>query len=436
MPSLIRKRTWKSKNKRGAMVKRTAWAVAIPTGATREDGSPRILRKTFKLERDAKEFLEKKNEEKRDEGQIFTPSDTMLPDYLADWLETTETSRRENTHASYYSMVNSYLCSLVESDVSKPLDETKLCNLKTDEIQGVYTKLQKDGLSNRTVRYVHSILHNALAQAVNWGKLKRNPADGVALPAEKPTREGNPLNEDQAKLFVEAARACDDEGEPIHRLGAFFELAIITGMRPSELFALHWENVDLKGGAVRVRHSLVRFRDTLADGEKGEWKWRLAEPKTARGKRTIPIPPGTVESLREWKVQQAEQRMEAGGAWKGEHNPADGFVFTTLTGKPLEIRNVALRDLTRLAKAIGLVKEIPPKPPRRKPTYKSKVTLYDLRHTCATLMIESGVNPKVASERLGHKRVAFTLQQYGKVMPTMQQDVAKKLGAMLYGNGR
>ena len=108
-------------------------------------------------------------------------------------------------------------------------------------------------------------------------------------------------------------------------------------------------------------------------------------------------------------------------------------MFTTRTGGPLEIRNVSLRDLVRVARVSGLAEEIPPKPPRKKSTYRSIISLYDLRHTCATLMLEAGVNPKVASERLGHSSVVITLDIYSHVLPTIQQDATDRIGAALYG---
>ncbi len=57
---------------------------------------------------------------------------------------------------------------------------------------------------------------------------------------------------------------------------------------------------------------------------------------------------------------------------------------------------------------------------------------YDCRHTCATLLLAAGENPKVVSERLGHTKVAFTLDRYGHVMPGMQEKAAAKLETILF----
>ena len=58
--------------------------------------------------------------------------------------------------------------------------------------------------------------------------------------------------------------------------------------------------------------------------------------------------------------------------------------------------------------------------------------LYDLRHTCATLMLLAGVHPKVVSERLGHASVKITLDTYSHVLPTMQREATERLGTLLY----
>jgi len=400
MPSLIRKRTSKATGK-------VSWQVQIPVG-TKNDGSTDWYRRTFELRRDAKAHLDEKLRERGQPGGVVKPTEATVAAYLVEWLESVQHTVRENTHEVYSGMIRIYIEPLLGS--------RKLADLHPMAIQKAYADLLGRGLSSRTVRYCHSILRSALGQAVKWRMIPANPTEGVELPKHQPTREMRPLTAAESRRFLAAARK--------ERLGAFFELALVTGMRPSALFGLRWKDVDLGVGMIRVRHSLVRDK-------KG---WRLREPKTDRGKRSIPIPPQTAEVLQTWKVGQATERMEAGGAWKGDHNPANGFVFTTLTGGPLEIRNVSLRNLVRVARDAGLAEEIPPKPPRKKPTYRSLISLYDLRHTCATLMLEAGVNPKVASERLGHSSVVITLDTYSHVMPTMQRDATEKLAGALYGS--
>jgi len=399
MPSHIRRRTHTRKSKRtGKPVEVIRWQVQLPVG----DGS--VLRRTFETKGEAETFLSERLDERRN-GGVVKPSDKLVSTYLKEWLDTTAPSRRENTQESYRTYVDLYLIPKLGNE------EHRLCDLTPARIQRAWTELLGQGLSPRTVRYAHSILHSALDQAVAWRMLSANPAAAVKLPKLRATRTMRPLDQAETKRFLEAAKG--------HRLGPFFELALVSGMRPSELFGLRWDNVDLDAGVIQVRATLVRDREG----------WRLREPKTKRGKRVIPLPPETVDTLLTWKATQGKERLKRGSGWT-DH----GLVFTTRTGEPLEIRNVANRALRSVCKAADLTETIPPPPGKehRKPRIKAAITLYDLRHTAATLMLAAGVHPKVASERLGHASISITLDTYSHVLPSMQEDAAEKIGAILY----
>ena len=132
-----------------------------------------------------------------------------------------------------------------------------------------------------------------------------------------------------------------------------------------------------------------------------------------------------MQALREHKRRQAEERIAAGPAWTNHD-----LVFTTTLGGPVNRNNLVKRNLrSALVKAeIGeWVGE------GRKRRFIPKIRLYDLRHTCATLLLAAGINPKIVSERLGHASIVLTLDTYSHVLPTMQQDATDKLDSMLYG---
>jgi integrase len=84
-------------------------------------------------------------------------------------------------------------------------------------------------------------------------------------------------------------------------------------------------------------------------------------------------------------------------------------------GEPLQMNNLGQREYARLIKTADV----------------RPVTFHGMRHTCATLLFQAGVPVKVIQERLGHKRVEITLGVYAHVLPSMQQDAARKLGALL-----
>jgi integrase len=141
-------------------------------------------------------------------------------------------------------------------------------------------------------------------------------------------------------------------------------------------------------------------------------EFRFIEPKTPRSRRSITISQANLNHLREHRRQQAEVRLKAGADWQ----PFD-LVFSTREGKPLQARNIMRRHLKPILKRAELPETL---------------SLYSLRHSCATLLLSAGVNPKIVSERLGHASIVLTLDTYSHVLPDMQQTAADKLEKILF----
>ena len=93
------------------------------------------------------------------------------------------------------------------------------------------------------------------------------------------------------------------------------------------------------------------------------------------------------------------------------------LVFCTNWGSPLDHSNLAERIFKGLRDEANV----------------SKIRLYDLRHTTATLMLASGENPKIVAERLGHASIVLTLDTYSHVLPTMQRDATDRLEKLMFG---
>jgi integrase len=161
---------------------------------------------------------------------------------------------------------------------------------------------------------------------------------------------------------------------------------------------MHWEDMDLERRAVTVRRTLENVSGVT-----------FREPKTAKGRRVVPVGPTVVERLRRRRRQQLDECLAAGPSWHDQ-----GLVFTSSDGGILS--GFALRRaFYRLLRQAGL----------------PKVRFHDLRHTHASLLLVRGVHPKVMSERLGHATIGITLDTYSHVMPTMQEQAARDLDAWL-----
>jgi integrase len=373
----------------GQIIKRgdNTWLVRIFTGRDGK-GKRQYLNKTIKgTKKDADTYLST-TVTAISTGTFVEPSTLTVNDYLSKWLQTAARPRvSERTFESYSELINRY--------AKEDLGNLKLSDLRPLHIQKLYAGMQERGLSARTVRYLHAVLSSALKQAVRWGTLSRNPADVVNLPRQV-RKEMHSLSPQEATEFLKAAAQ--------DRWGVLFAFALATGMRPEEYLGLQWKDLDLDKGIVTVQRAVI-WRATGGG-------WHFGEPKTARSRRSIPLPASTLRSLKEHRRIQAEERLKAGADYQ-QHD----LVFATSEGSPLMPRNLKRRHFRPILKTAKLPDDF---------------RLYDLRHSCATLLLAAGENPKVVSERLGHASITLTLDVYSHVLPTMQQAAAERLEKLLY----
>jgi integrase len=360
------------------------WLVRIFMGRD-EKGKRHYLNKTIRgKKKDAQDYLSN-TLAAISKGTFVEPSPTTVGEFLDKWLEAAARPRVSRRTADGYA-------GLLGRYISKPLGSRRLDALKAMDIQKVYGEMQARGLSARVVRHTHAALHNALKQAVKWGMIARNVSDLVELP-KVPHKERLVLSPDEAADFLKVAAVMPH--------GLIFEFALITGMRPEEYLALQWSDVDFERGTVQVRRALVRHKKS----------WSFEEPKTARSRRTIYLPMPLLQKLAAHKRTQAEARLKLGIAWQ-----AFDLVFCSEEGTPLSIPNLTYRYFRPILTKAKL----------------PRIRLYDLRHTCATLLLIAEENPKVVSERLGHSSIVLTLDTYSHVLPTMQQQASARLEMLLY----
>jgi integrase len=367
------------------------WLVRIFMGRDGK-GKRHYLNKTIRgKKKDAQDYLSK-TLTAISTGTFVEPSPLTVGEYLDKWLDSVARIRvRPRTFASYNKVLERY---------ARPkLKDRKLSSLQPLEVQALYTEMQRHGLSAKTIRYVHTILHSAFKQAVTWGVIARNPAEAVELPRRN-RKEMQAFSPEDAMLFLQATIG--------NRLHALFVVALFTGMRPSEYLGLKWSDVDLEKGTVTVQRSLV-------ESGKG-CQMRIDETKTAHSRRSIPLPPSVIRVLIEQRRKQAEERLAAGANYRNQD-----FVFAKRLGEPFQNFNMIRRYFKRTLKRAGLPETI---------------RLYDLRHSCATLMLAQGEHPKVVSEWLGHASTTLTLDVYSHVLPSMRRDASDRLEQTIWGKGQ
>jgi integrase len=321
-------------------------------------------------------------------GISLEHSKVTLNEYLDKWLKVSAKPKlKDRTFQDYKEYLERY--------VRDKIGKIKLSKLKPLDIQAVYTSMLDRGLSARTVRYAHAILSSSLKQAMKWQIIPNNPATLVDLPKSH-RKEMMVLSPKDSIHFLKIAKK--------DKWFLIFSLAISTGMRPEEYLGLKWKNIDLEKGTATIERVLVFNR-------KGGG-WTMQEPKTSTSRRTIPLPLSVIQELKRHRRTQLEYRFKMGKAYQDFD-----FVFTTEIGTPILLSNLRRRHFKPILKDAGL---------------PEKLRLYDLRHTCATLLLMEGENPKVVSERLGHSSVVITLDTYSHVLPSMQAEATNKLEQLLY----
>lgn len=325
-------------------------------------------------------------------GTYQEASKLKVADWFVIWLEEYQKMALRTTTYESYGMQS-------RLHILPAIGHHYLSKLETCHLQALYNaKLQdgsrldgkKSGLSPRTVRYIHTIIHACLEQARREGKIMINPADSVKLPKDS-AKEHRFLDTDQVTKLLKAA-------QDSHYFTAYF-LALNTGLRRGELLALRWKDIDLSESMVKVCGGLVRTKDGL----------KFQEPKTKFSNRVIGIGPKVVQVLKTHKKEQNENRLAVGQAYQDQD-----LVFCNELGQPLDPRAIT-RHFERLLKKAGL----------------EKINFHGLRHTFATLSLQEGTDPRTTQEALGHHKVAFTLDVYSGVTAKMKQEATSKIGNLL-----
>jgi len=361
------------------------WLIRLFRGRD-SDGKKLYFNKTVRGSKaDAQKVLTAKQREK-DTGCFVESSRTTLDEHLDNWLTLVKPRIAEQTYRSYESLLRIHIKPRVGS--------LRLTVFGIQDAQRVFSSMRDEGLGPRTTRYAHAVLSMAMKKAVELNQIGRNPCDFVELPKHT-KKETLAMSPEQAGAFLKAAGN--------DRMGIVLEFGLVTGMRPEEYLALQWDDIDLSRGTATVQRALIWLKGGC----------RFGEPKTKGSRRTVPLPAKLVDALRAHRRQQLEHRMKLGAAYSSMD-----LVFATEIGTPLHYRNLTQRHYTKILAAAGLADE--------------GFVLYSLRHSCATLLLAGGENPKVVAERLGHASVKMTLDTYSHVLPDMQRSASDRLAKMLY----
>ena len=264
--------------------------------------------------------------------------------------------------------------------INPSLGKIKLKDLGPHHLQRFYSEKIDQGLSKRTVQILHATIRRVLNQAVSWGIIQKNVCKQVKAP--RPGKmQYTILTKEQLNIFLDQVRG--------HRYFPIYILLVYGGFREGEVLGIHVEDCDMVNRVINVRHQVISLKGGMV----------IAEPKTESSKRAVTLPKVAADIL-EQHLDQLYRKQ--------------GLIFTTRSGKPIAPRNM-IRHFKSALVAAGL----------------PDIRVHDLRHSHASLLLASGVNPKVVQERLGHASITLTLQTYSHTIPSLGQQAADKLDEIM-----
>lgn len=362
------------------------WQVVVEKGTDASGNRQRIYRNVRGTKPEAQKLLASLLTE-LDNGTYIEPAKTTLGEYLRDWLESYVQANLSPTTYDSYS-IN------VEKHIIPLLGKIPLQELKPMHLQKFYrTKLEcgradgKGGLSARSVRYIHRNIYEALEHAVRMQMIPRNVAALVTLPKVKNPFKAKVYSEEELIELIEVSQGTD--------LELLIALAAGLGLRRGELLGLLWSDINFEEKTLTVNNNLVQTRNGKIT--KG--------PKSESSNRVIELPEGLISILKTHKKRQSENKLKLGKTYdNGGHVCCKDDGTSYCPGYYSKKFSKFLKD-----------NNLP------------HIRLHDLRHSNATLMLKYGVQPKVASNRLGHSSIAITLDLYSHVLSGMQKEVAEKI---------
>ncbi len=359
----------KRANGEGNIRKRTddRWLVTFPTGLYKENGKREYVYKYCNSQAEAAEALRKLQSEKAI-GVCHSKSAVKTGDWINTWIETKKApGLAPSTITSYRNNFRVHI---------KPyVGEIPLKDLTTYHIQRM---LDSTGGGKSLFVKVYNVIHGALEEAVEQGKIPKNPCKYIAFPRDD-TKEMRVLTPEEQQQFI---AALDGEYYKVMLLTYLY-----TGMRMGECIPLQWKDIDLSKRTIRVNKKAIVRHDYATHSAKQEVQDFC---KTKSSKRTVAITAGLTAILSEYKESMRQRAENMGQAWSEE-----SLVFLNTRDKMVYSRNLQ-ESLYKIYRKAGI----------------EGATMHTLRHTYATRCFEAGVDIKAISEQLGHKNVKTTYNIY------------------------
>jgi len=304
---------------------------------------------------------------------------------LREWIELREPTLSPSTVAAYLQVIRHRLI--------PALGAVKVDRLTARQLDRYYASLHAEGLAVGTIAQVHSIIRSALEQARKWGLIQRNVADD----ASPPRNVRRPVMAVPAEAVSRISEAADDW------FAVLFRVAAVTGARRGEVVGLQWGDIDLDGGSLTIRRSVIRSKDSV----------RVVRDTTKTNRHgTVSIDPQTVSTLQAWRAHCIETALACGIALADE-----AFLFSpqpdgSIPRWPKDVNYAFLRIQRRLGLSGFSFKDA-------------------TRHFVATQLIARGEDVRTVAGRLRHATPSQTLNTYAHFLPERDRQAGELIGSVL-----
>ncbi len=336
-----------------------------PDGVTPKKAEKLVQEYAFEFERHCKGY-----------SQL---NENMRFSELADWYFTNY-APQELKESTIYTYKGQY-----KNHIEPVLGNVKVKDINAPRLTQI---MQSYDLNPATVKKLYVIVQSIFRRGAEQGFIRDTPCRNVILPKRKKSRKNEALEEDKLKRFMEylESKPWDEDFKRI------IKVLLYTGMRSGECLGLMWEDIDFEEMTITINHNLTDIGS----------KHTLGSPKTESSRRVIGMSEVLASIFREQKAYI--DKMSAALRKKFAHPE---MVFTSALGNYRD-RNSVYQSLKRFTKG----------------TEFESLTLHQLRHCNATLLLNSGVDLKIVSEHLGHCDIGVTANIYADVLKSTKAKIA------------
>ena len=319
-----------------------------------------------------------------DEHSDIEQATNMLVDvWFEYWIDVKKKTVRPNTVRNYTERYN--------KNIQKVIGKKILTEVKPIHCQKIFTNMADEGYKTSTIYQTRITLFNMLEFAKENNVILSNPCKkSVKSDMGKPSQKKEALTIDTQKKCLECAKGQSYENQ--------YRFILQTGLRTGELIGLKWEDVDFSKKTVKVQRSM-EYRYSVG-------AWRIGEPKSKSGYRTIPL---TDEAIRVLIVQREKNKniKEIQEEWSE-------FIFLSRKGEP--VKNSAYDTaLFKICDKANI----------------NRFSMHVLRHTFATRCIEGEMMPKTLQKILGHSNIGITMNLYVHITEEEKQKEIDKVSCVL-----